>query len=186
MKLLFTDLDGTLLNNNSLVSPGTRAFLDEFLAAGNRLILSSGRPTDSVLEVKDNAGLTQPGILLSCYNGAQVYDCDSRRAIMEKRMPLSYVSCLQERAARHHLHIQTYQEHAVVSPADDEEIRFYRTRIHVPLVVSPVLTDVLTDGPYKMLAADLHDHNKLEAFRLAISDWAEGIILCVRKSTLII
>ncbi len=32
MKLLFTDLDGTLLNNNSLVSPGTRAFLDEFLA----------------------------------------------------------------------------------------------------------------------------------------------------------
>ena len=51
MKLLFTDLDGTLLNNNSLVSPGTRAFLDEFLAAGNRLILSSGRPTDSVLEV---------------------------------------------------------------------------------------------------------------------------------------
>ena len=84
MKLLFTDLDGTLLNNNSLVSPGTRAFLDEFLAAGNRLILSSGRPTDSVLEVKDNAGLTQPGILLSCYNGAQVYDCDSRRAIMDQ------------------------------------------------------------------------------------------------------
>ena len=176
MKLLFMDLDGTLLNNNSLVSPGTRAFLDEFLAAGNRLILSSGRPTDSVLEVKDNAGLTWPGILLSCYNGAQVYDCDSRRAIMEKRMPLSYVSCLQERAARHHLHIQTYQEHAVVSPADDEEIRFYRTRIHVPLVVSPVLTDVLTDGPYKMLAAALHDHNKLEAFRLAVSDWAEGRI----------
>lgn len=176
MKLLFTDLDGTLLNNNSLVSPGTRAFLDEFLAAGNRLILSSGRPTDSVLEVKDNAGLTWPGILLSCYNGAQVYDCDSRRAIMEKRMPLSYVSCLQEQAARHHLHIQTYQEHAVVSPADDEEIRFYRTRIHVPLVVSPVLTDVLTYGPYKMLAADLHDHNKLETFRLAVSDWAEGRI----------
>lgn len=27
-----------------------------------------------------------------------------------------------------------------------------------------------------MLAADLHDHNKLEAFRLAISDWAEGRI----------
>lgn len=39
-----------------------------------------------------------------------------------------------------------------------------------------MLTDVLTDGPYKMLAADLHDHNKLEAFRLAISDWAEGRI----------
>ena len=53
MKLLFTDLDGTLLNNASQVSPATRAFLDDFLAAGNKLILSSGRPTDSVLEVKE-------------------------------------------------------------------------------------------------------------------------------------
>lgn len=176
MKLLFTDLDGTLLNNKSLVSPGTKAFLDEFLAAGNRLILSSGRPTDSVLEVKDNAGLSWPGILLSCYNGAQVYDCDSRRTIMAKRLPLSYVSYLQEQAARQHLHIQTYQEHAVVSPADDEEIRFYRTKIHVPLVVSPVLTDALTDGPYKMLAADLHDHDRLEAFRTDIAGWSQDKI----------
>lgn len=176
MKLLFTDLDGTLLNNSSLVSDGTKAFLDEFLAAGNKLILSSGRPTDSVLEVKDNAGLDQPGILLSCYNGAQIYDCDSRSTIMAKRMPLSYVSYLQEQAARHHLHIQTYQENAVVSPADDEEIRFYRRKIHVPLVVSPVLTDALADGPYKMLAADLYDHKRLESFRLGISGWAEGKI----------
>ena len=176
MKLLFTDLDGTLLNNASQVSPGTRAFLDEFLAAGNRLILSSGRPKDSVLEVKNKAGLSQPGILLSCYNGAQIYDCDSRRTIMAKKLPISYVSYLQEQAANYDLHIQTYQENAVVSPADDEEIRFYRVRIHLPLVVSPMLTDALTEGPYKMLAASLHDHGKLEAFRLGISDWSEGKI----------
>ena len=176
MKLLFTDLDGTLLNNASQVSPATRAFLDDFLAAGNKLILSSGRPTDSVLEVKSSAGLNQPGILLCCYNGAQVYECDSRSTIMAKRLPLPYVSYLQEQAVKHHLHIQTYQENAVVSPADDEEIRFYRTKIHVPLVVSPVLADALTDGPYKMLAADLYDHDKLEAFRLEISDWSKGKI----------
>ncbi len=43
MKLLFTDLDGTLLNNDSQVAPDTKAFLDEFLLAGNKLILSSAR-----------------------------------------------------------------------------------------------------------------------------------------------
>lgn len=176
MKLLFTDLDGTLLNHDSLVSAGTKAFLDDFLAAGNKLILSSGRPKDSVLEVKDHAGLTQPGILLSCSNGAQIYDCDSHQTIMEKRLPFSYVSYLQEQADRFHVHIQTYRDDAVVSPADDEEIRFYRIRIHLPLIVSPVLADALAEGPYKMLAADLHDHEKLEAFRSAISGWAEGKI----------
>lgn len=176
MKLLFTDLDGTLLNHDSMVSAKTKAFLDEFLAGGNRLILSSGRPKASVLEVRNHAGLTQPGILLSCSNGTQIYDCDSRRTIMEKRMPLSYVSYLQEQADRFHVHIQTYHKDTVVSPAEDEEIRFYRTRIHLPLIVSPVLADALTEGPYKMLAADLHDHGKLEAFRSEISDWAEGKI----------
>lgn len=176
MKLLFTDLDGTLLNNNSQVSTKTKAFLDEFLAAGNKLILSSGRPKNSVLEVKNAAGLTQPGILLSCYNGAQIYDCDTHETIMGKRLPLSCVSYLQQQAAKYHIHIQTYSENAIISSADDESIRFYRRRIHLPLIVSPVLSDALTEEPFKMLAIDLHDHEKLEVFRTSISDWARGKI----------
>ena len=75
-----------------------------------------------------------------------------------------------------HLSRVLFLLNAVVSPADDEEIRFYRVRIHLPLVVSPVLTDALTEEPYKMLAASLHDHGKLEAFRLGISDWSKGKI----------
>ena len=184
MKLLFTDLDGTLLNNDSRVSAGTKAFLDEFLAAGNKLILSSGRPRDSVLEVKNDAGLTQPGILLICSNGTQVYDCDSGQTIMEKRLPLPYVSYLQEQAAKYNLHIQTYREDAIVSPADDEEIAFYRRKIHLPLIVSPNLTDALTQAPYKMLAISIKDFDKLEAFRLGISDWAQGKIQTIYSSNI--
>lgn len=182
MKLLFTDLDGTLLNNESRVSPGTKAFLDEFLAAGNKLILSSGRPKDSVLEVKQNAGLTQSGILLICSNGTQVYDCDRKETIMEKRLPLPYVSYLQKQAEKYHVHIQTYREDAVVSPADDDEIKFYRRKIHLPLVVSPKLTDALTQAPYKMLAISLDDFARLEAFRLGIAKWAQGKIQTIYSS----
>lgn len=176
MKFLFTDLDGTLLNNNSQISAGTKAFLDKFLGEGNKLIFSSGRPRDSILEVKNNAGLTQPGILLICSNGAQVYDCDTERTIMETRLPLSYVSYLQKQASYYDLHIHTYRDDAVVSPSEDEEIIFYRQRIHLPLIISPNLSDALSQGPYKMLAISLHDADKLEAFRLGISQWAQDKI----------
>ena len=182
MKLLFTDLDGTLLNNDSQVSDGTKAFLDDFLAAGNKLILSSGRPKDSVLEVKNNAGLTQSGILLICSNGTQVYDCDSRTTIMEKRLPLPYVPYLQEQASRYDLHIQTYREDAIVSPAEDREITFYRRRIHLPLIISPNLAEALTEAPFKMLAISLDDFDKLESFRRSIADWAEGKIQTIYSS----
>ena len=181
MKLLFTDLDDTLLNNQSLVSSETKAFLDEFLADGNRLILSSGRPLASVLEVKEQAGLCQPGIFVSSSNGTLVYDCDNRRIIMKKCLPLSYVSYLQEQAAALSLHVHTYREEkgksdAIITPDENEEIRYYRRRVHLPLIISENLCDPLTEGPCKLLAISLHNPEKLETFRKNIADWAEDKI----------
>lgn len=173
MKLLFTDLDGTLLNDDSRISSGTKAFLDDFLLAGNKLILASGRPLLSVLEVKEKAGLTQSGIFLTCNNGTLIYDCDRSLSILEKRLPLSYVPYLQEQADKYHLHIQTYRDDAIVSPAEDAEIQYYRRKIHLPLIISPALQDALTEGPYKMLAISLDDFDRLDAFRRSISGWAE-------------
>ena len=176
MKILFTDLDGTLLNNESQVSPGTKAFLDEFLAAGNKLVLSSGRPRDSVLEVKNNAGLTQSGILLICSNGALVYDCDRKEPILERTLPLSCVSYLQKEADALGLHIQTYTEDSIMCREENEEIQFYRRRIHLPLVLADDYASALTVEPYKMLAIDLHDREKLLAFCDRIAGWAEDKI----------
>ena len=176
MKILFTDLDGTLLNNDSQVSAGTKAFLDEFLAAGNKLVLSSGRPRDSVIEVKNDAGLTQSGILLSCSNGALVYDCDREAAILERTLPLSYVSHLQKEADALGLHIQTYTHDSIMCREEDEDIRFYRRRIHLPLVLAEDYASSLTAEPHKMLAIDLHDREKLLTYCDRIADWSEGKI----------
>ena len=186
MKILFTDLDDTLLNNQSQVSAETKAFLDEFLADGNRLVLSSGRPLMSVMEVKELAGLTQPGIFLSASNGARVYDCDRKRTIRKIGLPLSCVSYMQEQAKELSLHIQTYRDSdvddAIISPADDEEIQYYRRKIHLPMIVSENLCDALTEEPCKMLAISLHNYEKLETFRKKIADWAEGRIRTIYSS----
>lgn len=171
MKILFSDLDGTLLNNQSVVSENTRAFLDEFIDAGNRLVLSSGRPLDSILEVKEAAGLTQPGIFIIAYNGALIYDCDNKSAILEKRLPLSYVSYLQSQAKAQGLHIQTYTDDSIVNNAEDEEVRFYRTKIHLPLIIADDYASFLEKGPFKMLAIS-RCHSRLTYFCDTIRDWA--------------
>lgn len=172
MKILFTDLDGTLLNNQSMVSQNTKTFLDDFIHAGNKLVLSSGRPLNSILEVKELAGLDCPGILISASNGTQIYDCDSRRSILEKRLPLSQVAYLQAQAKAFGLHIQTYTDDAIVTAAEDEEIRFYRRRIHLPLLLAEDYASVLPKEPLKMLAIHLNDHTRLDAFCEHIADWA--------------
>lgn len=176
MKILFTDLDGTLLNNNSQVSPKTKAFLDDFVHAGNKLVFSSGRPLHSILEVKEQAGLNYPGVAVIASNGTLVYDCDSRSPILERRMPLSYVSYLQAQANAMHLHIQTYTEDSVITAVEDEEIRFYRQRIHLPLILADDYASFLTKEPFKMLVIHLTDRSRLDAFCAAIADWAKDKI----------
>ena len=176
MKILFTDLDGTLLNNDSRVSAGTKAFLDGFLAAGNKLVLSSGRPLNSILEVKETEGLNAPGILVIASNGALVYDCDIEKPILERPLSLSYVSYLQKEADALGLHIQTYTRDSIMCREEDEEIRFYRRRIHLPLVLADDYASSLTSNPYKMLAIDLHNRKKLLAFCDRIAGWAKDKI----------
>ncbi|MCH5249417.1 MAG: HAD family phosphatase [Lachnospiraceae bacterium] len=176
MKILFTDLDGTLLNKESKVSVRTKKFLDEFTAAGNKLVLSSGRPLDSIIEVKEKSGLDYDGVIIIASNGTQIYDCDSKTAILEKRMPLSYVSYLQARARECGLHIHTYTDDAIVCDSEDAEIIYYRRRIHLPLVIADDYASALPKEPFKMLAIDLKDHDKLTNFRTSISDWASDKI----------
>lgn len=176
MKILFTDLDGTLLNKESRVSANTKAFLDEFTSAGNKLVLSSGRPLKSILEVKDNAGLNYSGVMVIASNGTQIYDCDLETAIIEKRMPLPYVSYLQKQAKAHKLHIHTYTDDAIVTDAEDEEIKYYRRRIHMPLIISNDYASDLSMGPLKMLAIDLNEHDRLTAFCDSIADWGRDKI----------
>ena len=50
-KILFTDLDGTLLNSAKKVSPGMQLLLSKMVLEGNRLVLTSGRALPSVLKV---------------------------------------------------------------------------------------------------------------------------------------
>lgn len=172
MKILFTDLDGTLLNNQSMVSENTKSFLDNFIHAGNKLVLSSGRPLNSILEVKELAGLDYPGILIISYNGALIFDCDSKSAILEKRLPLSYVAYLQAQAKSQNLHIQTYTDNEVINTSEDDEIRFYRRRIHLPLILTEDYASFLKKEPFKMLAIHLKDHGRLTDFCDSIADWA--------------
>ena len=98
MYILFTDLDGTLLNNQSRVSDFTKKVLDQFTGKGNRVVLSSGRALDSIKEVVQENGLHYPGMYISAFNGSLLYDCEQDKMIMEHRLSFEAVRYLQQKA----------------------------------------------------------------------------------------
>ena len=169
-KILFSDMDGTLLKNDSTVSPATKHILDRMTEAGHRLVLTSGRPLDSMLEVMGEAGLFYPDTLLIAYNGSLTWDCTARAPLFSYVVPLDICRGIADAAKRRGIHYQTYTEHEIVCEKEDEEVRFYRRRIHLPLIISPDPLSVLTAPPYKMHAIHLTDHAKLEGLKKEVEE----------------
>lgn len=87
-KILFTDMDGTLLNDEKEISKRVYQAIERFTEAGGRVVLSSGRPLNSILETKNGLGLSYPGMYVIAYNGALVYDCQSGSPVFEKSFRL--------------------------------------------------------------------------------------------------
>ena len=169
-RILFTDMDGTLLRNDSTVSPHTKAVLDRMTAAGHRLVLTSGRPLDSMLEVMGEAGLFYPDTLLIAYNGSLTWDCTAHIALFSHTLPFDVCREIYAAAKRRGIHFQTYTQHEIVCEEEDEEVRFYRRRIHLPVLFSADPVSVLTEPPYKVHAIHLTDHARLEGLKAEVEE----------------
>lgn len=178
-KILFTDLDGTLLDDQKQISAYTREVLDAWSKAGHKLVLCSGRDINSVGQVKDYLQLDFPGMYLIGYNGGQIYDCDNQKNIYKITLTLEQTSHIMEEAARFGIHVHSYTDTHIVSPQDNEQLRYYCRVIKTPVIFSPKVTDVMTEGPCKCLAVELKDSKKLEDFRCSLLPWAkeEGITM---------
>ncbi len=164
-KILFTDLDGTLLNNNSQIYDDMKIALESMTLQGHSLVLSSGRPLNSILEVKELADIHYPNVYIIANNGSLIYHCDTRSILKEYRVSFELVEKVWNLAATHKIHIQTYTDNEIISVKEDEEIEFYRSKIHLPLLVSENPLTILKQPPYKLLAIDLHNHERIAAFQ---------------------
>ena len=74
IRLVASDLDGTLLRPDETVSDRTRAALAAAKAAGITVVLVSGRPPRSLGPIAERIGV---GGMAICANGAVVWDLDS-------------------------------------------------------------------------------------------------------------
>jgi len=69
IRVLALDLDGTLTNDEKIVTPRTRAALDAAAAQGVTIVLASGRPTAGILPLAKELGLDKKGGCVLAYNG---------------------------------------------------------------------------------------------------------------------
>ncbi len=180
MHLFFTDLDGTLLNDDKRISEKTMSAIEAYIAAGNKFIISSGRPLNSILKVLEETGLNRyQDLILICYNGSLIYDYRQKKPLLDLPLKIEDVLYIMNVAEEMGIHCQTYSSTHVVCRRHDREIDFYTAETHMDACYDEDIAPSLDEAPYKALAITMDDQNKLVSLGKRLSSWMEGKITTV-------
>lgn len=87
-KLIAMDLDGTLNNDNKIITNKTRTALMETQERGIRLALASARPSPGLFKERDILQMQSYGGILMSYNGGRIVDAATGAVLFETAMDL--------------------------------------------------------------------------------------------------
>lgn len=163
-QILFTDLDGTLLDDGKAVTPGNRKAIEESLALGRRIVVASGRPLKSSLDQAKRLGLAGPGCYVIAYNGAVIYDCSRQEEVFRRTLEPADLYAVFDESRRRGVYIQTYdQEEVVIEPwCQPETAKWYADRLGMTFrFVGDVRRD-LAAPPVKALLIDRSESGILD------------------------
>lgn len=88
IKAIFLDLDGTLTNDEKIITPKTKAALMAAQSAGIRIVLASARPAPGLYRERDALQTQHYGGILMSYNGGRIADATTGKVLFETAMDM--------------------------------------------------------------------------------------------------
>ena len=115
-KLIAMDLDGTLNNDQKIITEKTKSALMAAQKAGIRLALASARPSPGLFKERDILRLQDHNGILMSYNGGRIVDAATGRVLFETSMDLDETK-----------QVLRQLESLPVTPILDDGVQFYVT-----------------------------------------------------------
>lgn len=177
-KLLFLDLDGTLLDDSKQISQGNQDALKRILDCGHGVVIATGRPLPSAMKQAELLGLDQPGCYLIAYNGAVIYDWGTQQEIFSKSISFEDTVKIFDMVNKAGVHIQTYDDRDILVEAQCRDAlldRYSQSTQMTYRVIGNVRTD-LEKAPMKCLAIDWENPAKLRKIQARIQEeWSDRL-----------
>lgn len=183
MKILFTDLDGTLLTDDKRILDADLSAIQSMIDAGNKFVMTTGRPLTSVKILAEKYGFLKPGFLLVSFNGGLIYDCGMGDSILTRRIPVESVKFIMDEAHKRGMHAHTYAGDLVVSEYETEQLKKYCSIMKMDYVVVDDIRDFFKTyetavppdpSPIKVNIITPFEHSSLIDFRADMRKITEG------------
>lgn len=150
--LIVSDFDGTLRRTEGGVSEGNARAVRDFLAAGGKFALCTGRMPSSILPYARE--LTPDG-LAAAYQGAIVFDVGTGRRLRDVRIPNAEAVAVVRAFQENGRHVHVYDGDDFYVNKADEYLGFYERVCGVKGIVTPadIASEIGRRGicPHKIL-----------------------------------
>ncbi|MGL6064630.1 MAG: Cof-type HAD-IIB family hydrolase [Fusobacteriaceae bacterium] len=106
IKLIATDIDGTLINNAKEISKETKEYLNQFVEEGGKVILSTGRAYFSAKRIAEKLNIYD---IVVAYNGAMIVDSKNDEVLYHLPVEEEITKELISIAREYSTHLNLYQ-----------------------------------------------------------------------------
>lgn len=118
-KLLVLDVDGTLLNEEKVISKRTLSALLKVQQTGVRIALASGRPTYGLLPIAKSLELGLYGGFILSYNGSQIINAKNGEILFERRINPEMIPYIEKKAVKNNFALFTYHDDTLLTNSPD-------------------------------------------------------------------
>ncbi|MCI9136605.1 MAG: HAD family phosphatase [Lachnospiraceae bacterium] len=164
-KVLFTDLDETLLNRDKSISKENREAIVKMVEQGHDFVLVTGRPVATARTVVKELGLAMPRCYMVAFNGAVVYDCVADRVLAERTLPIEIAKEVITEARKAGIYVQTYQQDMILTEKHSKELDAYLSNAKMRYRLTENLYTGLEEEPYKLILIELENQERLRQFQ---------------------
>lgn len=176
IKLVATDMDDTLLDAHSRVSPENRAKIQAAGEAGIKVVLASGRMYGSIVQYAEELGLDTPVI---AYNGAMIRYPGKQLSLFHEPVDIETARDLVEELQKNSVHIQLYINDTLYVNRANEKSAAYALASKVKAHEVGDLLSFMKQAPTKILIID--EARKIDEYAVTLRE-RFGAVLHITKS----
>lgn len=176
IKLLITDIDGTVVDENCYFTPTIKNYFHEMSKKGIKVVLATGRMFDGADGVRKQLELETPVV---CYQGAMVRKDD--KVLHECSVPVDIAGEIIKISREKGFHLNLYNNDTLIVEDDDKKMMYdYTNGRHTVYTVVNSFDDVELQNVSKLLAI-IYDENELLKLRDEMQEKFKGILSVVRS-----
>ena len=174
-RMIFSDMDGTLLKNATEISEKNVEMIGKAVACGIDFVICTGRGVYGVEKFLDQLHLMgRPGYVI-CQNGAAVYRLEDMQMILKHSFSADVLRPVVETARRMGVEVYLYDDRTFLTEKVTREVQDYCRVMHADMRVLP--DGLAYDGHFtKGLLSGSEEH--LKAVRAAVEPLVKQELNC--------